>query len=333
MGVALRDILTPYKHPAQPGDLKGTAAVDAYNALYQFLSIIRQPDGTPLMDREGRVTSHLSGIFFRTSNFLEQGIQPVWVFDGQPPDLKTRTISERRAVRDDSREKWEQAKREGDIAGAFRHAMASTRLDDAIISSSRELLGLLGIPVIQAPSEGEAQASGMTRAGEVRYVASQDYDTLLFGAPLLVRNLTVSGKRRLHGRMITVQPEIIRLDEVLSGLQLTREQLIDVAILVGTDFNEGAQGVGAKTALKKVLSGDFEEVVAAKMPDFDPGPVREFFMHPPVQTGNTLTWNRPDYDKVLSFLCGRYGFSEERISPVLTKITGKGKQQTLDDWF
>ena len=333
MGVALRDIITPYKHPAEPDDLRGIAAIDAFNALYQFLSIIRQPDGTPLMDKDGRVTSHLSGIFFRISNFLEQGIQPVWIFDGVPPDMKQRTIGERRAIRDESQEKWEQAKRDGDLQGAFRHAMASTKLDTAILTSARELLSLLGIPVLDAPSEGEAQASHMVSTGEVRYVASQDYDTLLFGAPLLVRNLTVSGKRRFHGRMVNVQPEMVRLDEVLTGLGLTRDKLIDLAILVGTDFNEGAPGIGAKTALKKVINGEFDAVIRSKLPDFDPDPVREFFLHPPVTSGNELEWKKPDYDRTITFLCEGYGFSEDRIAPVLAKIAGRGRQQTLDSWF
>ena len=333
MGVALRNILTDFKRPAQPDELKGVAAVDAFNALYQFLSIIRQPDGTPLMDDAGRVTSHLSGIFFRTAHFLEQGISPVWIFDGTPPEMKERTISERRAVRDDSKEKWEQAKQEGDTAGAFRYAMASTRIDDAILSSARRLLDLMGVPVITAPSEGEAQASFMARSGQVRYVASQDYDTLLFGAPLLVRNLTVSGKRRLRGRMVTVLPETVRLEEVLSGLGITREELIDIAILVGTDFNEGAAGIGARTALKKVQNGEFESVIAEKLPGFDPGPVREFFHHPPVCDSPVPGTGKPDHDGIISFLCGMHGFSEDRITPILGKITGRGRQQTLDNWF
>jgi flap endonuclease-1 len=333
MGVALRDIITPYKHPAEPQDLTGVASVDAYNALYQFLSIIRQPDGTPLMDKEGRVTSHLSGIFFRTTNFLQQGIQPVWIFDGKPPELKNRTIGERRAVRKEAQEKWEQAKREGDTAGAFRYAMASSRLDEAVLSSAKELLCLLGVPVIDAPSEGEAEASNMVRTGAARYVASQDYDTLLFGAPLLVRNLTVSGKRRLHGRMVNVQPETVILEEVLTGLGLTREELIEVAILVGTDFNEGAAGVGAKTGLKKVKGGEFREIIASKLPDLDPDPVRDFFLNPPVSERYPVEWKKPDHDRVISFLCGNYGFSEERINPILEKICGKGKQRTLDSWF
>lgn len=333
MGVALRDIISPYKHPADSQSLPGVAAVDAFNALYQFLSIIRQPDGTPLMDKDGRVTSHLSGIFFRTSNFLEQGIQPVWIFDGKSPELKEQTISERRAIREKAQEKWDQAKREGDDAGAFRYAMASSRLDEAILTSARELLNLLGVPVFDAPSEGEAEASHMVSAGAARYVASQDYDTLLFGAPLLVRNLTVSGKRRLHGRMVTVEPEMVRLEEVLEGLGVSREELIDIAILVGTDFNKGAVGVGAKTALKKVRAGEFDAIIASKLPDLDPDPIRTFFLHPPVSDEYPLEWKKPNYDGVISFMCGGYGFSEDRISPMLEKIAGKGKQRTLDSWF
>jgi flap endonuclease-1 len=333
MGVALRDIIAPYKHQAESDDLRGIAAIDGYNALYQFLSIIRQPDGTPLMDKEGRVTSHLSGIFYRTFNFLEQGISPAWIFDGTPSDLKLRTITERRAVRKDAEEKWEQAKREGDTEGAFRHAMASSKLNEEILSSARKLLTLIGIPVIDAPSEGEAEASRLAAAGKVRYVASQDYDTLLFGAPVLVRNLTVSGKRRLHGRMVNVQPEMITLDEVLTGLSLTREELIDLAILVGTDFNEGAPGIGAKTALKKIKNGEFNDTLKLKMPDFDPEPVREIFLHPPVSDVPVLEWKKPDHDRVISFLCGEYGFSEDRVTPILEKLTGRGKQRTLDNWF
>jgi len=333
MGVALRDIIAPYKKPAETQDLTGVASIDAYNALYQFLSIIRQPDGTPLMDAKGRVTSHLSGIFYRTSNFLQQGIQPVWIFDGKPPELKSRTIDERRAIREEAQEKWNQAKREGDTAGAFRYAMASSRLDDEILYSARELLGLLGVPVIDAPSEGEAEASNMVRTGAARYVASQDYDTLLFGAPLLVRNLTVSGKRRLHGRMVNVQPETVVLEEVLTGLGLSREELIDVAILVGTDFNEGAAGVGAKTALKRVKAGEFGDVISSKLPDLDPEPVRSFFLNPPVSDSYPLEWKKPEHDRIIAFLCENFGFSEDRINPILEKITGRGKQRTLDSWF
>lgn len=333
MGVALRDIISPYKHPADPGELQGTVAIDGYNALYQFLSIIRQPDGTPLMDKNGRVTSHLSGIFYRTTNFLEQGIKPVWVFDGTPSALKTRTINERREIRRHAEEKWEEAKRKGDTENAYKHAMASSRLDDEILLSARKLLTLIGIPVLDAPSEGEGEAAYLAAIGKVRYVASQDYDALLFGAPILVRNLTVSGKRRLHGRMVNVQPEIFRLDEVLGGLMITREELVDLAILVGTDFNDGIPGIGAKTALKKMRNREFDQLISEKLPGFDPKPIREIFLHPQVSSGDEFVWKKPDYNGIITFLCDEYGFSEDRISPVLEKLTGREKQRTLDSWF
>ncbi|HUK39136.1 MAG TPA: flap structure-specific endonuclease, partial [Methanomicrobiales archaeon] len=234
MGVDIRDLLLPYKKPVGWETLAGVAAIDAHNALYQFLSIIRQPDGTPLMDSRGRVTSHLSGILFRVLNFLEIGIRPVFVFDGTPPEFKSGTIAERKEIRREAGAKWEEAKARGDIAEARKHAQASSRVDEFVISSSKELLGLLGIPWVQAPSEGEAQAAQMVAKGNATYAVSQDYDLLLFGAPVLVRNLTVSGKRKVRGRTITVNPEKLLLSEVLDGLRLTREQLIQIGVLVGT---------------------------------------------------------------------------------------------------
>ena len=333
MGVALRDILADYKIPVTAEELTGVAAVDAFNALYQFLSIIRQPDGTPLMDDEGRVTSHLSGIFFRTANLLQQGIRPVFVFDGAPPEMKTSTIQERRNIREESKEKWEKAKREGDLSGAFRYAMSSSALDSHVISSARTLIGLMGLPVVEAPSEGEAQAAYMALKGDVDYVVSQDYDTLLFGTPVLIRNLTISGKRRIHGRQVTIQPERVNLVEVLQNLDITREQLIDIAILTGTDFNPGIRGIGAKTGLKKVKSGDFYAIIRDKLPDFDPDPIRDFFKNPPVTDSYSTQSSPVDRDGLLSFLCEEYGFSSDRVIPVLDKIAKKEKQKTLESWF
>lgn len=333
MGVALRDILTDFKHPATSDELHGTAAIDAFNALYQFLSIIRQPDGTPLMDKEGRITSHLSGIFFRTAHFLQEGIHPVFVFDGKPPEMKTNTIQERKDIRNESKEKWDEAKRKGDLTGAFRYAMSSSVVDEKIISSSRTLLGLMGLPIVDAPSEGEAQAAYMACKGDVDYVVSQDYDTLLFGTPVLIRNLTISGKRRIHGRQVTIQPERIMLPDVLHNLDISRDQLIDIAILTGTDFNPGIKGIGAKTGLKKVKSGDFEDIIQEKCPGFDPTPIREFFKNPPVSDTYDVKNSSIDREGVFSFLCDEYGFSPERVNPVLDKISKKEKQKTLESWF
>ena len=333
MGVAIRDILADCKETSTWDDLSGIAAVDAHNALYQFLSIIRQPDGTPLMDGAGRITSHLSGILFRTANFLEKGIKPVFVFDGKPPEFKQETIRERRIVRTRADEAWKAALREGDIEEAYKQASASARVDSHTLTSSHELLDLLGIPWVQAPSEGEAQAAHMARSGSVTYAVSQDYDSLLFGSPVLVRNLTVSGRRKSRGRTITVNPERIVLSSLLDCLGVTREQLVEIGILVGTDFNPGIRGVGGKTALKVVRSGEFESLIAEKQPDFDPGPIREFFQNPPVTDDYTLEWRTPDVDGVVEMLCGRYDFSEERVRSALAKVSTKATQKTLDAWF
>jgi flap endonuclease-1 len=333
MGVALRDIITDYKTPVSWEALAGVAAVDAHNALYQFLSIIRQPDGTPLMDQQGHITSHLSGILFRAVNFMEKGIKPVYVFDGAPPDFKQETIEQRRAVRDQARERWHEALRRGEIEEAAKQARASSRVDQEIISTSKTLLSLLGLPYIEAPSEGEAQAALMVRQGDARYVVSQDYDTLIFGAPVLMRNLTVSGKRKLHGRTITVTPERITLAEVLGGLNISREDLIRIAILTGTDFNEGAKGIGAKTALKILRNGEFAKTAEEKLEGTDVDAIVAFFLNPPVTREYTLTWREPDREGVRSMLCDRYDFSPDRVEKALEGLKVRTGQKTLDSWF
>jgi flap endonuclease-1 len=333
MGVAIRDLLAEYKTPVEWNSLGGIGAIDAHNALYQFLSIIRQPDGTPLMDREGRVTSHLSGIFFRTIHFLEKGIRPVFIFDGIPPEFKADTVRERRETRRVAGERWIQALKEGDTEEAYRQARSSSRVDAHIIGSAKELLRLMKIPVVDAPSEGEAQAASMARDGVVSYAVSQDYDSLLFGAPVLVRNLTVSSRRKVRGRTIVVRPERIILGDVLQGHSLSREDLIKIGILIGTDFNPGIRGIGVKTALKIVRQGLFLETIREKSPDFDFEPVLQFFLDPPSTSSYSLQWGEPNPDEILTFLCETYDFAEERVLTALDKIVERGGQRTLDQWF
>lgn len=333
MGVALRDIVIEYRSPVSWDALSGIAAIDASNALYQFLTIIRQPDGTPLMDHRGRVTSHLSGILFRMATFLDKAIKPVFVFDGKPTDLKQATIEERRKLRTEAGERWKEALARGDEEEAYKQARSSTRVDAAVIETSKELLQLLGIPFVQAPGEGEAQAAHMAARGDVRYVVSQDYDTLLFGTPILVRNLTVSGKRKIRGRTVTVVPERIVLAEVLSGLSVTREQLIQIGILVGTDFNDGVDGVGAKTGLKIVRNGEFAGKLKERLPDFSPEPVMDLFLHPDITDDYTLSWGHPDVAGIQKMLCDGYDFSVERVNKALEGFTLKAGQRTLESWF
>jgi len=333
MGVGLREILADYRTSVSWDALAGSAAIDGNNALYQFLTIIRQPDGTPLMDREGRVTSHLSGLFFRTATLMERGIRPVYVFDGKPPELKAKTVEDRRTARNRAQEAWGEARAAGDEKEAYKQARSATRVDRDIIGGAQELLGLMGIPYFNAPSEGEAQAAYMVQRGDVSYAVSQDYDSLLFGVPVLVRNLTVSGKRKIRGRTVSIEPERIILSELLKGLEITRDDLIRMGILIGTDFNEGIKGVGPKTALKIVRNGKFEETMAEKAPGTDYLPIIEFFKNPPVLKEYSVEWKQPDEEGIYDLLCKTYDFSSGRVEPVLEKMRSTTGQKTLDHWF
>ena len=336
MGVSLRPLLEGCPHPVGWESLSGVAAIDANNALYQFLSIIRQADGTPLQDDNGRITSHLSGLLFRTAHLLEHGIRPFYIFDGTPPSLKEKTLTKRHEVREAGREQWEDALTRGDTEAAYRAAMRSSRVDRSIIESGQRLLDALGVPWMVAPSEGEAQSAFLVDAKIATYSVSQDYDSLLFGASVLVRNLTVSGKRRIRGKQVTISPERIYLAELLEKLGITREMLIQIAILVGTDFNEGIYGIGPKKAEKIIREGRFSEVILEKAPDLDFEPIMDFFLNPPTTINCNPIWTTPDPDLVYELLCGEYGFSKERIEPVMCRIAppprGKSGQLRLDAW-
>lgn len=242
-----------YKQKITLDDLRSkVVAIDAYNVLYQFLSNIRQPDGTPLMDSKGNVTSHLSGLFYRTIEFLNHGIAPIYVFDGIPSMLKQKTIQARMNRREEAKEAWSKALERGETERALTYAHASTKVDKAIVESSRKLLEYMGIGFINAPSEGEAEATILCKHGLAYAVASQDYDTLLLGAPHIVRNLGVTGRRKLPGKNIYVkaETELIDLQQTLDNIGLNQKQLIWAGIMLGTDFNDGIKGIGPKSAIK-----------------------------------------------------------------------------------
>lgn len=343
MGVNLRDLVP--KATVRLEDLSGKSiAIDAYNALYQFLAIIRQPDGTPLKDSGGRITSHLSGLLYRTSNLVDLGIKPIYVFDGTPPTLKEAEIKRRIKAKEEALIKYEQALKEGKIEEARMYAQATSRLKDYMAEDSKRLLDLLGVPWIQAPSEGEAQAAHVVKRGDADYCASQDYDSLLFGAPRLIRNVTISGRRKLPGKNVYIEvvPEIVELEGVLKECGITYEQLIDVGILVGTDFNpEGVKGLGPKTALKLIKEhGSLEEALPfIKNAEFpvEPRRIKEIFLHPKVTDNYKIEWREPDVDGVVDFICRERDFSEDRVRKALEKmqkgITKLKGKTTLEKWF
>jgi flap endonuclease-1 len=343
LGVDFKDLVP--KTPVKLEDLGGKViAIDAYNAIYQFLSIIRQPDGTPLKDSTGKVTSHLSGLFYRTSNLVEMGIKPIYVFDGIPPTLKAAEIERRRQVKVEAAVHYEKAAAKGDTAKMRMFAQAATSMKDYMQDDSRKLLELMGLPWIQAPSEGEAQAAHMTKRGDADYCASQDYDSLLFGAPKLLRNVTISGRRKLPSKniYIDVVPEVIELSKTLEQCGLTYEQLIDVGILIGTDFNpNGIRGLGPKTALKLIkqygtLENALPNIKNASFP-VEPNCIREVFLQPQVTDNYKLEWREPNVEGIIDFLCRQRDFSEDRVRKSLNKMLEGTKKQkgkmTLEKWF
>ena len=343
MGVNLRGLVP--KTTVKLEDLSGKSiAIDAYNALYQFLAIIRQPDGTPLKDNLGKVTSHLSGLLYRTSNLVEMGIKPIYVFDGIPPTLKEVEIKRRMRVKEEAAIRYEQALKAGKTEEARVYAQATSHLKDYMAEDSKKLLNLMGIPWIQAPSEGEAQAAHLARRGDADYCASQDYDSLLFGAPKLLRNVTISGRRKLPSKNIYVEivPEVVELEQVLKECGITYEQLIDVGILIGTDFNpDGIKGLGPKTALKLIkehgsLENTLPHLKNAEFPA-EPQRIREIFLKPRTIDSYRIEWREPDVEGVVTFICKERDFSEDRVRKTLERMQKgteklKGKT-TLEKWF
>lgn len=315
-------------------------SIDAYNIIYQFLSSIRQPDGTPLMDRSNRVTSHLSGLFYRTINMIEVGIKPVYVFDGKPSALKNRTLEARKLVREKNREDLRIALEEGNEERARSLSSRINYITGEIVGESKELLRYMGVPVVQAPSEGEAQASVMSKASLVDGVVSQDYDCLLFGARRVFRNLAQMGKRKLPGKNIyvNVTPEYIDLEENLGILGINREQLIHIGIMVGTDFNSGLPRTGAKSALKLIRKyGSIYEVLKARNEEIENlDQVLELFRDPPYSDPGDISMKPPDSESLRHFLSDVHDFSLSRVEPYIETLQNayrKESQKNLDSFF
>ncbi len=340
MGVDLGDVV-PRKKVALESLSNKKIAIDAYNTLYQFLAIIRGSSGEHLKDSRGRVTSHLSGLFYRNINLLELGMKLVYVFDGAPPELKAVEIDRRRKQRDEAKRQYTVALEAGDTVSARKYAEASTSLRQDMVVESKQLLDAMGIPWVDAPSEGEAQAAVMAMEGTVDAVGSQDHDSLLFGAPLLARNITISGKRRLPSKniFIDVEPETINLQETLKALELTREQLIDFGILMGTDFNpDGFKGIGPVRGLKLLKtyhSLEKIEPLKEEISKIDYQAIRDLFLHPPAKHGITPSWSEVKPDALRAYLVDEHSFSRERVEAAIKRVVGleSSKTETLEKWF
>jgi len=346
MGLNISEIIP--RREIEISDLNGKIlCVDAFNTLYQFLSTIRQVDGTPLMDSKKRVTSHLSGIFYRNVNLLCEGIKLIYVFDGVAPELKFKTFEKREEGRGIAKEKYEEAKRKKDFGAMKRYSSQLIRLDDEMIQESKELLEAMGIAVVQAPSEGEAEAAYLCRTKKEIYASvSQDYDSLLFGTPRLIRNLTLARKRKTISGWVEVKPEIIELERTLNFLEINLDQLICLGILVGTDYNpRGVPGIGQKKALQIVQKYKQPVLIFKSVEDqimslpeqerFDWKEIFELFHKARVKNVD-FRFGKIDETKIKKILVKEHDFSEERVEKQLEKLKEakeKAKQKGLKNWM
>jgi flap endonuclease-1 len=315
VGLPLRDLFTPTELPWE--QLAGRSlAVDAYNTLYQFLATIRQRDGALFTDAQGQVTSHLIGLLYRTTSLLSEGVRPVFVFDGPPPSLKSGTLSGRFRAKEKAEEAWQQALAAGDLETARRKAAATSRLTGEMVAEARDVLDALGVPSLRAPSEGEAQAAAMAARGQVWACASEDYDSLLFGAPRLVRGL--AARSRGSG---TPAAQVIEREAALASLRIDGEELILVGILVGTDYNEGVRGYGPKRALKLAQEHLGWEASLRKvgLEPTEVEPVRELFAHPPTEEVEPPVFREPDEATLRKVLVDRHGFSPDRVNSAVAR--------------
>ena len=326
MGVQFNDSIP--KRTISIRDLKNkTVAIDSMNIIYQFLSSIRLRDGAPLRNSKGEITSPYNGIFYKTIYLLDNEITPIWVFDGKPPELKLKTREERRKVKEKASEDYERAKREENIENMQKYAKRINYLEPNTIDNCKKLLKLMGIPYINAPSEGEAQCAYMVKNGDAYCVVSQDYDALLYGAPRTVRNITASNKPL----------ELMEIDDILKPLNISIDDLIDMAILIGTDYNIGGiKGIGPKKALNIIKDKSMDKYIQ-DIENYEE--IRNIFKNPKVinYTKEEIKLKSPNIEGLKEFLIEENDFSPNRILPSIKKLdkllNEKKSQTSLDTWF
>ncbi|MBU2637642.1 MAG: flap endonuclease-1 [Nanoarchaeota archaeon] len=332
MGVKLTEIIP--RRELKWEELKGkNIAIDSPNVLYQFLSSIRKPDGTLLTDSKGNVTSHLVGLFPRTIRLLEYGINPIFVFDGKPPLLKKQELERRRGLKEKAKEKYEDAKEEGNEAEMLKYSRQSVKLTKGMIDEAKQLVKAFGLPAVQAPSEAEAQASLICRNSDAWAVASQDYDALVYSTPRVIQNLTLAEKRKLpNGSYVKIYPVMIELKQALSALQLNEEQLLVLSVLVGTDFNPGGvKGIGPKKALKLVKEKSLAEI-EKEVDGFDLNEIMDVFRGMKTDKDYDISFNPVDEEAIKKILIDKHQFSVERVESGLEQLRKQKeekKQKTL----
>ncbi len=344
MGTAITSLLTSESITVEK--LSGKIlAIDTYNMLYQFLSTIRQQDGTPLKDSKGRVTSHITGLFFRTTNFMEKGLKPIFVFDGIVPELKNKERERRKNLKIEAQKEYEKAVLDENVEDMKKFAKRTSMLTPEMVEQAKKIIEYLGLPIVQAASEGEAQAAYLVKKGQAYAVVSQDTDSLIFGAPYVVKNLAITGKKKLSGKLAyeTVQPELFTLKTNLEKLNFNQDQLIALAMLVGTDYNIGGiKGIGPKKAYdlvtkhKNNLEEIFNDAKWDEHFDYSWQEVYSTIKNIKVNDVYNISFGKVQRDKIIEMLVNEHDFSLERVNSALDKIeksTEKQAQKGLGEFF
>ncbi|WP_435153134.1 flap endonuclease-1 [Haladaptatus sp. DFWS20] len=307
-------------------DVEGSlVAVDAHNWLYRYLTTtVKWTRDEVYTTADGTEVANLVGVVQGLPKFFEHDLTPVFVFDGSVTDLKSDEIESRREQREKLEDQLEDAREEGDAIEVARLEASTQRLTPVIQETTRELLDLLDVPIVEAPAEGEAQAAHMARTGAVDYAGTEDYDALLLGAPLTLRKLTSKGN-----------PELMDFDATLEEHDITWEQLVDIAILCGTDFNEGISGVGPKTALKGVKEhGDLWGVLEERGDHIEYADrIREMFLDPNVTDDYEFDAGmNPDIDAAREYVTEEWKVHEDEVERGFERIEESVTQTGLDQW-
>lgn len=316
-------------------------AIDASMSMYQFLVIVGRVGSDLLTNEAGEVTSHIQGMFTRTIRLLESGMKPVYVFDGQAPDLKREELKKRFEKRTDATEDLAGAQEAGNKEDVEKYSKRTVKVTRQHNEDCKKLLRMMGVPVVEAPSEAEAECASLCKEGKVYAVASEDMDSLTFGSPKFVRHLMEPSARKIPVMEFDISM-------VLEELELSMDQFIDMCILCGCDYCDTIRGIGPQTALKlikqhKNIEGVLESLKEKERFQIpDPWPferARELFRRPVVNPPVTISefkWNSPDEEGLKKFLIEENGFNHERIVKAIEKIKlakNKSSQGRLESFF
>mmetsp|Transcript_59928 Transcript_59928/g.111057 ORF Transcript_59928/g.111057 Transcript_59928/m.111057 type:complete len:400 (-) Transcript_59928:164-1363(-) len=328
--------------PSQEAYTGRVLAIDASMCLYQFLIMIRENRTGAyqnLTNADGDVTSHIIGFLSRTTKLMEAGIKPVYVFDGKPPEMKMEELAQRRARREEAEANLKEAVESGDQDAILKQTKLTTKVTRQHNEQVKKLLQLMGLPVIEAPSEAEATCAALCRDGKVYAAATEDADCLTFGTKVLVRNLMAaeSQKRQIYE---------VSLALALEQLNISMDQFIDFCILSGCDYCDTVKGIGPATAMRLVVQhGSLEEVINNLDTEKNPLPdnfryqtARDFFKECEAVDTSTVSfdWKDPDIEGLTKFLVEENSFSKERVDRYIERLKAaksKTKQKPLDSFF